>query len=389
MHPAKTYALFTGLQGLGMGLMATAYSPFLLSVGLSLSDIAAINIFYWLAVSLAELPTGMLADGRSRAWSIRIGVGIMAVTFFGYSTVSGFRGALFWEIIGGIGQAFMSGAQQAWVTDALRKRGEAAGIGRAFGTAAIWRSVAAIAGGAAGAPIAALNLRTGFVLFGLSLVAAFIVSLKMMNGEGEPEKRVSELAAFKMSLQAMRTRPGLVWACAAAVAFGLVLPFNHYWAPFFAARVGQAGLSFIWMPVYATLAGAGYIVRTRKWFQGGSACGVILAMLLAGAGLMTAAWPGGVIGPLSLVIVHEFGRGLFDPMLEIYTQRRIDSAYRATFGSFQSLIGRAGYAVVLIGLWALTDGRPNNSATIALAWTTGGTLLVAAAVILWLFRPKN
>ncbi len=74
MHPAKAYILLIGLFGLAGGFIATTYSPFLISIGLDIGQISLINTVFFGVISLMELPTGMWADGKSRIWSVRMGV---------------------------------------------------------------------------------------------------------------------------------------------------------------------------------------------------------------------------------------------------------------------------------------------------------------------------
>src|SRR5688572_10336557 len=106
-----------------MGMTATTASLLQLQVGMSIADIAFVNIVFWTTIILMELPTGMLADGKSRIWSVRIGIACFALGCFAYANVQGVGTALIGEIALGVGFAFVSGAESAWITDALKKRG--------------------------------------------------------------------------------------------------------------------------------------------------------------------------------------------------------------------------------------------------------------------------
>jgi hypothetical protein len=97
----------------------------------------------------------------------------------------------------------------------------------------------------------------------------------------------------------------------------------------------------------------------------------------------------GLPAMLVCLSLHEFGRGLFRPIMGIYTQRRVDSRCRATFGSLQSLLGKIGCAAALLLMWALTDGRTASHETIVLVWSTCGTLLLLGTLLLWVFRPRE
>jgi hypothetical protein len=133
---------------------------------------------------------------------------------------------------------------------------------------------------------------------------------------------------------------------------------------------------------------AGWIVR-RLGVKAGKGAGIVASLAIAGAGLALAGLPGGVALPVLFIMVHEMGRGLFEPMLDTFTQERVDSSFRATFGSFQSLIGRAGFAIVLVGVWLATSGMPSSAASIAAVWAVSGSLLAAAGISLWLLRADR
>lgn len=90
LHPATIYKIVSASRSLGMGCHATIYSLFLKQIGVSQDRIALLNSFFWLALILSELPTGMLADGRSRAWSIKVGMLTMFISVLSYSLAQGF-----------------------------------------------------------------------------------------------------------------------------------------------------------------------------------------------------------------------------------------------------------------------------------------------------------
>jgi len=390
MRPATAYALFHGLLGLACGFSATIYSPFLMSLGLDIGQIALINVAFFGVITLMELPTGLWADGKSRLWSVRVGALLLALSFTLYATSTGFWTAALWEGLGGVGIAFLSGAKQAWLTDALKRRGEEKTLRRAFGTAAAMDMSGMLVGGVMSAWLASrLGFKACWLAGGMTFGFAFLVSLVTLRNEGEPEHRVTERQAMRDGMAAMRTNRHLLWAAAASIIAGLVLPYNYGWSPFFQERIGTAGLGWIWAPTYATLAFAGLVVRR---FRGGAAVekiGLPVALIVAGLGLAISGLLPGIILPLACAMFHEFGRGIFTPLMDAFTQAHVESHYRATYGSLQSLVSRAGYVVILGGLWVLTRSTGANAAAVPAVWLVSGSLLVAAALTLWLFRPNR
>lgn len=389
MHPVRALCLYEALASLGMGMTAVTASLLQLQVGMSVAEIAFVNVVFWTVIVLAELPTGMLADGRGRIWSVRVGITLFALGCFAYAFVRGVGTALIGEVTLGVGLAFISGAEEAWVTDALKKRGEEHLIGRAFGSQAIAGGAGVLAGGFLGAALGLISLRLGWIGAGGAMLASAAVAWFVMDDAGELDERPGEWEAFRLSWQALRTRPALGWSVAATVVFGLVAAFNHLWQPYFKQEVGQFRLCFIWTVTQSALVLGGTVVRRRGVPEGKGAAGIVLAIALAGIGLAAFGAARGMAGMLSCLFIHEFGRGLFRPIMSVYTQRRIESRFRATFGSLQSLLGKTGLAAALLLVLFLSYGQEVSRELIVFIWSVCGSLLILAGLFLWRLRPRS
>jgi hypothetical protein len=358
-----------------------------MSIGVSLPQVALINAAFFLTIALMELPTGMIADGRSRVWSVRAGALLGGLGFLAYVFAEGFWHAVACEIVVGISFAFTSGSLEAWVTDAVGRDGEK--LRRTFGTGIVFSSIGVMTGGIISSPLSALDLRYGIIVSGLLALVAFAFSCLAMGKAGEPAVRTSELTALRDSFGALRGNSALRWALAACAAFALVLSFNHYWAPFFRARVGQAGLAIVWPAIYGGCLVGGYAVRRWANQRGHECTAVVLSIVVTGLAMAFVGLAGGLVAPIMLAFVHEIGRGAFRPLIEAFVQQRIDSSFRATYGSLQSLISRVGFAAVLGVVWLLTRQIPDGDGLIVLTWVVQGILLALVAVLLWLFRPRQ
>jgi len=137
---------------------------------------------------------------------------------------------------------------------------------------------------------------------------------------------------------------------------GLVCSFNYYWAPFFGTASGWLGMAGIWPVFYGSSIAAGWLIRRRGLAAGQEPPLMVLALIMAGLGLALIGSAEGVVAMVSCAAVHELGRGFFDPALDIFTQRRSDSSWRATFGSLLSLLRTAGIGLVTLLLWAADRG---------------------------------
>ncbi|MBI4122269.1 MAG: MFS transporter [Parcubacteria group bacterium] len=384
MHPARTYIVIKGLFGLGIGFTVTIYVPFLLSRGLNYNDVALINIFFWAIIVFAEVPTGMLADGRSRAWAIRTGQLLWAIGTLAYSFAGGVTSATIAEVILGMANAFNSGADNAWITDALKKRDEEDSIKRVMATSSIACTVGMLAGGVIAAPLGVIDLRIGWWLACACNLAAYIVARRYMGDNGEPIHRLNEWEALRQSWATLQGSPPLRWVLSASMLFAFVLPFNLYWSPFMEARVGQAGLSYIWLAVYLPLVAGNWCVRRSSSHQGHEQRSIVYAVALTGLGLAAATWPAGVALPALFFALHEFGRGLTEPLTTVFMQKHVDSGYRATYGSLQSLLAKIGCAAVLLLVWLYTRDQPSDEHTIRVVWTASGLAMLVGAGLLTL-----
>jgi hypothetical protein len=95
--------------------------------------------------------------------------------------------------------------------------------------------------------------------------------------------------------------------------------------------------------------------------------------------------------PLLIIalMVHEAGRGAFEPLLDSFTHHHVDSSHRATFASFQSLLSKVGFVVALSAGTLLTRNVSESSVIIQNLWLVSGIFLLAVSAILFVLRPKH
>jgi len=392
MHPVRVFVLLRGLKSLGTSMQVTLYVPFLLAMGLTLSDVALLNALFYLSIFLLELPTGMVADGKSRAWSVRAGYFALTIGMFAYACAGNFWSALTAEILVGVGFAFISGAFDAWFVDALKKRGEEMAYRRHSGTISIIEAVCSLIGSVAGSFLSPWGGGMAFGAGGVVMAFALLLSFPLLRGEnGEPEhhERVGEMEALKLAVRGLRRHPGLRWGAVAATTFGLAIPFNHYWAPFYLGRITQERLIWIWIPIYVSIAFSGWLVRRGTLKIADDRRGMVIALALTGIGLAGIGQLEGLAGPIILTSMHEFGRGLFGPHSKMFFQQRFETPYRATAGSVQSLIECAGWSLVLFVVTFAMRGAPKTDAAISHIWLICGVMLIVLSFLLWSFRPKT
>lgn len=384
MKPVNAYLLSIALFEFGMAFTITTYTPYLQSIGLGFSDVSIINFWFWVAILLCELPSGIFADRVSRLASVRIGLAFVILGSAFYAFAYDFFTALVDEILIGIGFACISGALSAWIKDTIL---DDKAYAKTIATGAFIRSLALTVGGFIGGMIAAYNYRLSWLFAAVIVLMALVVNLKFTR----EEQKKSDIATstLRMSWRILWSKPALLWVVIASMVFGLVLPYNHYWTSFFLSHVGQVGLAWIWIPMFGASAVGGLFIRRYIHRHEIGMFGIALSIFISGASLLFIGLVPGTFFPLGIVMMHEFARGVFFPLLETFTQHRVESAYRATYGSLQSFITRFGYIAVLFWAWWYMRDLPSSEASIVKVWVIAGSLLAVFAVLLWFFRPKE
>lgn len=378
-NPIKVYYLFIALLYFGKGAYVTGYVPFLQSIGFSLAAVSLLNLCYWILVAALELPTGLLADGRGRAWSLKMGAAATAAGAVIYSQASSFAGALIGEGFWAVGTAFLSGAHQAWIADAVPP---GTNLRRVYATGKVTYYAAYLGGSMIGAVIAASSYRYMWLQTIVAQVGALTVVHFYMGGKGEPKERVTERVAFRAGMRALQSERALQWLATAMLIFGVTALTNHFWSPYFKSFVGQARLGLVWavMPLFGLL-GATLVTRSRaavgqEWHL------IAISIGMVGAGFLIMGAPLGLSVALGGFMILQVGFGMFVPSTDSFLQHRVASSYRATFSSIQSLVGAAGFGLASLAAGLALTGKENTPGSIAWVWQLGGVVMVVGAVAL-------
>jgi MFS family permease len=150
-------ALFAGMIFTGL----TVY--YIQTVGMNPLQLVLVGTAVEATILLFEVPTGVLADTYSRRLSIVIGVALVGICYVIQGSVPLFAVIIAAEIVRGIGETFMSGADSAWMADEIgeermglaflrggqmRRIGRFAGIGVAMALGSLSLPLPILLGGA-------------------------------------------------------------------------------------------------------------------------------------------------------------------------------------------------------------------------------------------------
>jgi DHA3 family tetracycline resistance protein-like MFS transporter len=186
-------------------------------------------------VFLFEIPTGVLADVRSRRLSVIVGYALMGVGFVVEGTLPVFGTIALAQVVWGFGYTFTSGATQAWIADELGEEQ----AGRAY----LRGAQAARAGALVAIPLSvalgSLSLQLPIVLGGVAMILLAVFLFFAMSEEGftatPPRERTTwglMLKTVKDAQQLARRQPILIVLLATSLFYGLYSEgFDRLWTP--------------------------------------------------------------------------------------------------------------------------------------------------------------
>jgi DHA3 family tetracycline resistance protein-like MFS transporter len=123
MTTKQTYLLIRSVMGIGFFMMFTAAILYRIDIAkLEVYQLILLGTALEVSIFLFEVPTGIVADLKSRKLSIIIGLLLIGIGFIIEALTIQFWIIFIAQIIWGIGLTFISGALDSWVTDELENK---------------------------------------------------------------------------------------------------------------------------------------------------------------------------------------------------------------------------------------------------------------------------
>jgi MFS family permease len=307
----------------------------------------------WLVVSvLSEVPTGVIADKFSKKWSLVLGRILQFATFAIWLAAPNFTGYLIGFIVWGIGEAFLSGAYQAYLYESLDQKNKQV-FGKIYSRSSAFTMMAYMAGSLVAfviGPHYALLLWLSMLVSLISL--GITLSLPSTRSQVEVEVRPKILAT---AFRAIRNSPGLRHILIAAVIIAGLMGMLGEYLP---AYYQQAGLPTQTVALFMSV-GSAAAALLYWWMHHIEAqlSRYRLTIIVGATGLFVASFWGGVL-------VAVLGMFIFTRILRMMTvhnesiiQHRAPNEARATVGSLYSFVGKLLQAgiIALVGLFAVND----------------------------------
>lgn len=375
------YYIMVFLEDFAFGIHASIYVLFLLSQNLNLFQVNVVNFVFMISCFLFELPTGAFADLYGRKKSLILGYLFLSFAFYLYFISHSFGMFIFAEFIGAIGFTFISGAQEAWIADAVREHTPQKNIDLIFSHGQIIARFAGLISGLIGAYIGTISLRLPMEFTSLFLfITAVFVYFFVRETYTRPkplQKQVNILSLISTAKEGIRYASFhriimLLIIISFLTNFAFQAP-NMYWSPRFNELAGNQIwiVGWVWVGVSLSMMIGSYIIKKLLKKEKSYTQISIAAVLCLGIPLFLSASSHIFSIVLVSFLLYEVGRGMHQPIQKSYLNSFLSPTHRATIFSFDSMVGRLGAAIGLLVL-----GLIANQTSIQTSW------IVAAIVIL-------
>lgn len=318
-------------------------------VGLSPLQLVLVGTALEATVFLFEVPTGVVADVKSRRLSIIIGHVLMGAGFVVEGAIPAFATVLAAQFLWGLGYTFTSGATQAWVSDEVGEEHASRAFLRGSQMGQVGSLIAIPAGVALGSVDVALPVLVG----GGSLILLAVFLAAAMTEEGFTPTPPQERTTWGMMLKTgndaralVRRRPVLLTLLGISFFYGVYSEgLDRLWTPHmlenFAVPLLEGVAPVVWFGVIravAAVAGIAAIAVVRRRVdvdrsapvaRGLVAVSLLVTVALMGFGLVRSFWV--AVGLFWTIAVL---RSVSAPLYDAWFNRRIDDPQvRATMFS--------------------------------------------------------
>ncbi len=228
MKRQNAYTVYLIIRTASAFLMTTAFATSAIyrfqMAQLSPLQLVLVGTTLELSVFLFEIPTGIVADLRSRRVSVLIGYAMIGAGLFLEGSFVFFATILLAQVIWGVGYTFTSGAMDAWLADELGEER----LSQTYLRATQFSQIASFAGIFVGTALAGIRLNIPFLVGGLGLVllAGYLYLFMPENRftptpRGERNTWQSMVFTFRSGMSAIRERPLLITILGIALIGGL------------------------------------------------------------------------------------------------------------------------------------------------------------------------
>ncbi len=317
------------------------------SNNLGMKEVLFLQGVYSVAIVIFEIPSGYFADILGRRTTLITGSILGTLGFALYSIGHGFWIFLFAEVVLGIGQSFISGADSAILYDSLiclKKEDKYLKYeGRLISIGNFAEAIAAIGGGL----LAEMSLRTPYYFqIGIAFIA--IPASILMTEPLSSSKKLSTsfrhiLKIVKFSLISnKRLRWNLFYS---AIIGASTLTMAWFIQPYLKyLDISPAGIGILWSLLNLSVGITAFFAWKIERMIGKKTTILSIALLVAGFYIIVSL----NIGYFAIIIFFLFYlvRGVATPVLKDYINKITESEIRATVLSIRNFVIRINFAII-------------------------------------------
>lgn len=340
------YYLFAGLNG--VFFMLPIIVLFWQENGLNLTEIMILQAIFAIMIVVLEVPTGYFADRFGRKTSLLLSASCLLVGILIYSLGTGFSIFLVGELLMALSVSLASGANSAFLYDTLKDLGRVDEYKKVFGTSILIGLGVLALSNIAGGFIGAYDYRwTFYVMFPFIFGSIIVASTFFEPKIHKPVIKKHYVTELKEIFVHVITQKRLLWFMIfSGFAFAFTQLALWMYQPYFVLSgldVMYYGIVFASFHIVAGFASKFSHVIEQKI---GLKPSLMLLVIAAVAGHLLMSQ---FIFLFSFVFayLHQFSRGLYQPIITDYINKLTRSEIRATVLSIQSMIKNVVYALLL------------------------------------------
>lgn len=124
LSQSTVYFIYSGATSLFFSLVFTVSQVYRIdSIQLNPFQLVLVGTVLETACFIFEIPTGIIADMKSRKLSVIIGITLIGAAFILEGSIPSFAAVIISQLLWGLGYTFTSGAEDAWIADELDGKG--------------------------------------------------------------------------------------------------------------------------------------------------------------------------------------------------------------------------------------------------------------------------